>query len=200
MKPFFLCVFLAAALLAALPAIGQSAADSTVRATYARKRIVGLNMTPLVTQLIPLNRSDSKEAGPFLLRFKKYGSAGRSAFRFSLGFHLRTDENGEVDDPQFSFALGWEKRRSISRRWSYTRGFDFMVLGGDLNIPGNNTLAEDEVGIGFAVGPVWGMEYAIDPRVTLGVEAALAIGWSPGFEGVIFEVLPPVGLFLSHYF
>ena len=62
------------------------------------RKIVGLNLSPLVTQLIPFNRSDPKEAGPYLVRFKSYGPKGKSAFRFSMGIHLIPDGNGDADD------------------------------------------------------------------------------------------------------
>lgn len=161
------------------------------------RKIVGLNLSPLVTQLIPFNRSDPKEAGPYLLRFKAYGPKGKSAFRFSMGIHIIPDGDDNVDDPQLNLAFGWEKRRSISRRWSYTKGFDFMILAGDLNIPGNKS-GEDFVA--FAAGPVWGIEYFIERRISVGVEAALVLGFSPSSGTVVFDILPPVGLFLNHYF
>lgn len=166
--------------------------------TQRYRRIVGLNMTPLITQLIPLNRSNPREAGPFLVRFKKYGPKNRSAFRFSLGLHVVADDNGDVDDPQLNLAIGWEKRRSLGGRWAYTRGFDFMILTGDLNVPGSSS--NEEVAR-LALGPVWGLEYFFDKRMSIGTEATLAVGFSPDSEfGVTLEIIPPVGVFLNHYF
>lgn len=165
--------------------------------TFEYRKIVGLNMTPLLTQLIPFNRSNPREAGPYLVHFKKYGLSGKNAFRFSMGIHLVPDDQDELADPQFNIAFGWEKRRSISKRWSYTRGFDFMFLAGDLNVPG---VANTEESAAIAFGPVWGIEFAIDRRITIGTEAALALGWSPDSEGFLFDIIPPLGIFLHHYF
>ncbi len=176
---------------------GQSAGDSLRKPEQPQfRRIAGLNMTPLVTQLIPFNRSNPREAGPFLLRFKRYGQRAKTAFRFSLGLHVVPDDNGDVNDPQLNLAFGWERRRSISRRWSYSRGFDFMILGGAMNVPGtDNTEA-----FTFAIGPMYGIEYFLDPRMSIGCEAVLALGFSPDAEGIILEIIPPVGIFLNHYF
>ena len=196
-KQITLAAFLTLAFAAVLNAQSDSTKIDLNPGPKQFRKIVGLNMSPLVTQLIPFNRSDPKEAGPFLVRFKAYGPKGKSAFRFSLGLHVIPNGNGDFDDPQFNLALGWERRKSISRRWSYTKGFDFMILAGDLNIPGNRS---DANFVAFAAGPLWGIEYFIDRRISIGVEAALIIGFSPDDESVVFDVLPPVGLFLNHYF
>ncbi|HNL38402.1 MAG TPA: hypothetical protein PKH43_04700 [Saprospiraceae bacterium] len=92
--------------------------------------------------------------------------------------------------------MGWEKRRSLGGRWSYTRGFDFVILGGDLNIPGTNQSSETAF---LGGGPVWGLEYFIQPRISIGTEASLIVGLVPDF-GFAVDFIPPVGLFLNHYF
>ena len=163
---------------------------------FQGRRIVGLNMSPLLTQLVPFNRSNPRDAGPYLAHFKWYNSTGRTAFRMSLGVRLRESEfDFELDDPQLNFAIGWEKRRNISRRWSYTRGFDFMFLAGDQDIPGNEESFDPFIGF----GPAWGIEWAIEPHITLGTEATLAIGVVPDI-GPQVELLPPVGIYLHYYF
>jgi len=176
---------------------GQSPVDSTAafkKVNY--HRIVGLNMSPLVTQLIPFNRSNPREAGPFLLRFKHYGPRMKTAYRFSLGVHLTPGDDFDFEDPQLNFAIGWEKRRSITPRWAYTRGFDFMFLAGDLNIPGSGN--SDNLTVGL--GPMFGLEYFIDRRISIGCEAVLVVGLSPTAELIVVNILPPVGIFLNHYF
>lgn len=175
---------------------GQSVRDSLHTPNAVRyRRIAGLNMTPLITKLVPFNRSSPNEAGPFLLRFKRYGQRNRSAFRLSMGVHLIPDASGEIADPQISLALGWERRRSLSRHWGFTKGFDFMFLGGDLNIPG----VADTEDVTIGLGPLWGIEYFFDQRMSLGIEAVLVVGFSSS-EVVVVNILPPVGIFLNHYF
>lgn len=195
MKQYFILFFCLFCGLAELS--GQSAPDSLRIPAAARyRRIAGLNMTPLVTQLVPFNRSSPNAAGPYLLRFKRYGPRNKTAFRFSMGVHVTPDNNGEFDNPQISVGIGWEKRRSISKHWGYTRGFDFMFLGGDLNIPGQPNTEDVTIGL----GPLWGMEYFFDARMSIGVEAVLVLGFSSSSETVVVNILPPVGIFLNHYF
>jgi hypothetical protein len=178
---------------------GQKANKDTTDlniSNWPYRKIIGFNMTPLVTQLIPFNRSNPREAGPFLMRFKRYNFERTRAFRFSMGLAVvNFDDNS---DPSFSLnlAFGSEKRKSISDRWSYTKGFDFMILVGNKNIPGNSS--SDQASIG--VGPVWGIEYTIGKRITVGTEAALNLGVNLNFDVIInFEILPPVGIFLNYY-
>lgn len=173
----------------------QTPADSLSN-TFRYRKIVGLNMTPLLTQLVPFNRSDPKDAGPFLVHFKSYKRSSRVAFRFSLGVHLVPNGDFDFDNPQAALAIGWEKRRSISRRWSYTKGFDLMFFGGPLNVPGSEEVNDAVI----AVGPVWGLEFALDRRITIGCEAALSLGLSLTQEIISFNLIPPVGVFLNHYF
>ncbi len=162
--------------------------DTSFAQTFRQRRSVGLNMTPLLTQLVPFNRSDPRNAGPFLLRFKWNNTARTTAFRMSMGFNLTLDAF-DNETPQLNFAIGFEKRRSISQRWSYTRGLDLVFLAGDSGIPGNES---EEFG-GIGLGPVFGIEYAIAPRITLGTEGMLAIGLP------LLIVIPPVGVFLNYH-
>ena len=156
-KKLFLLTLLA--ILSGTSLLAQTKADSLSRPEQLGfRKNVGLNMTPLVTQLIPLNRSNPNDAGPYLIHFKTFGPRNRYAFRFSAGFHIVPDANGDLEDPQLSISMGWEKRRSLGGRWSYTRGFDFVILGGDLNIPGTNQSSETAF---LGGGPVWGLEYLV---------------------------------------
>lgn len=199
MSKFLITFALLLGLSGVMPA--QSHIDSIPRPELQGfRKNIGLNMTPLITQLVPFNRSNPRQAGPYLVHFKSYGKRNRAAFRFSMGLHLLPDNNGDVQNPQINVAMGWEKRRSLGRRWSYTRGFDFVFLAGDLGIPG--TSQNDEVVV-LGGGPVWGIEYFIDPRISVGTEAALILGFSPDFDFgpiPVLDILPPVGIFINHYF
>ncbi|MEO6759650.1 MAG: hypothetical protein ABIO24_09370, partial [Saprospiraceae bacterium] len=101
MKQLFILLFSLIFFQSVLQA--QSPTDTLSKPLIKKyRRIAGLNMTPLVTQLVPFNRSNPREAGPFLLRFKRYGPQYKSAFRFSLGIHLVPDESGDIANPQLN--------------------------------------------------------------------------------------------------
>lgn len=181
----------------ALPA-QKAHTDSTHSLTVADwrfRKIVGFNMTPLVTQLIPFNRSSPRLAGPYLIRFKRYGATGKRAFRFSLGLTTATPDDVDTKVGA-NLGFGWEKRRGFARRWTYTRGFDIALLLGNNNLPDFTTTGNAIL----ALGPLWGLEYTLAPRITLGTETSLLLGVNAAFEFLpVFQVVPPVGLFLHYY-
>jgi hypothetical protein len=173
----------------------QSHTDSIP--AFRHRKVIGMNLSPLAAKFIPFKEADDQLAGPFQMRFKAYGPKNAYAFRFSMGIRILPDENGEPVDPQLNLAIGWERRRSLTQKWIYTRGMDFMLLAGDLNVPGNIGNEENAM-VGF--GPVWGIEYLMDRRLSIGVESTLFLGYSISQDVVVFNIIPPVGIFLNHYF
>jgi len=115
-------------------------------------KMIGLNMTPLLTQLIPFNRSNPTVAGPYMMTYRSY--RGNNAFRFGLGSNLSI-ETANNRTASFNMRMGWEKKKSFYENWSYSFGLDFFVSGGGFNIA--NT-ANSESGA-FGTGIVWGIEY-----------------------------------------
>jgi hypothetical protein len=159
---------------------------------YPKARVVGLNMTPLITHFVPFNRADPKQAGPFLIRFRNYGKKN-NAFRLGLGVSILSDDfTDNITDNFLHLQIGWEKRKNISQRWAYYRAFDFILSVGNNKTPGGNNDNDDTGGLGVGFG--MGMEYAIARNVTLSTEAQLMLLLPRGIE-----LVPPVGLFLNYY-
>lgn len=157
-------------------------------------KIVGLNMTPLLVQLIPFNRSNPRVTGPFYLSTKKYKKPN-AGFRFGIGLDIDPAGDEEGREAFLNLRIGWEKRKAFSQRWAYYGGFDFMFIAGDLNILG----AKSEETGAFGIAPVWGIEYALTEQIYLSTETALFLGIDFGaFDAVPrFEFIPPVSLFLN---
>lgn len=157
-------------------------------------KIVGLNMTPLLVQLIPFNRSNPRVTGPFYISTKTYKKANQG-FRFGIGLDVDPAGDEDAEEAFFNIRIGWEKRKAFSQRWAYYGGFDFMLIGGDLNISGTKS---EETGA-FGIAPVWGIEYALTEHIYISTETALFLGIDFGvFESVPrFEFIPPVSLFLN---
>lgn len=157
-------------------------------------KIVGLNMTPLLVQLIPFNRSNPRVTGPFYLSTKRYKKPN-TGFRFGIGLDIDPAGDEEGEEAFLNLRIGWEKRKAFSQRWAYYGGFDFMFIAGDLNILGAKS---DETGA-FGVAPVWGIEYALTEQIYLSTETALFLGIDFGsFDSVPrFEFIPPVSIFLN---
>ncbi len=176
---------------------GSISAQDTIallkKTYYPKARVAALNMTPLLTHLIPFNRVNPQQSGPFQARFRYYRKGSR-AFRFGLGVGIDPDD---VAGKNFlHLQLGLERRFNISERWAYYRISEIIGSIGPLNIPGeDNTNVDDTGGIGLGFG--LGIEFALAPRITLTTETEL-IGLLSG-EGLGIRFIPPVGLFLNYY-
>lgn len=157
-------------------------------------KVIGLNMTPLLVQLIPFNRSNPSVTGPFYISTKSYKRANQG-FRFGIGLDIDPAGDEQGEEAFLNLRLGWEKRKAFSQRWAYYGGFDFQFIGGDLNIPG----AKNEESGAFGIAPVWGIEYALTEHIYISTETTLFLGIDFGlFENVPrFEFIPPVALFLN---
>jgi len=157
-----------------------------------RHKMVGLNMTPLLVQLIPFNRSNPNLTGPYSLNYRSF--RGNSAFRFGLGAFVDEDffDTGQTN-PHFNMRLGWERRKSFYQRWAYSFGLDFFASVGGFNIQSNGNLDDEgTVGMGF----VWGTEYFINPKVSLSVESQFLMGFLNS-DGATLIFIPPVALYLN---
>ncbi len=154
---------------------------------------VGINVMPLLVQLIPFNRSNPIVTGPYSVEFNRY--MGRRSFHTSLGMFMVPNVDFEdTDDFHFNFRIGTEKTRSISGRWSHFTGWDAYFSAGDLNIVGQKQNF-DSAAIG--IGPRWGIMFAIQKQVTISVETALLLGLDVNESLPNFTFIPPVGVNLN---
>ncbi len=166
--------------------------DSTDFYDLPRKyRVVGLNTTPLLAQLVPFNRTNPQLSGPYVMTYRSF--TGRNAFRFGLGMNLSEvdSNNGTLN---LNMRFGWQRKKSFYERWSYGFGLDFFIVTGGFNTVGSQREFDEDGG--FGLGPVWEMEYAINKRVRLSIESTLFLGG--GFDtGAVFTFIPPVALYLN---
>lgn len=163
----------------------------------ARFRVFGLNSTPLLTQLIPFNRSNPRVTGPYHVTFRYYKRTRKgnyNGFRWALGVDL-SDVEDEGIQSFFNFRIGWEKQRRLHPKWNFSSGADIMLVGGDLNIPGDKETDAGALGL----GPVWGIEYNVSPQFSLSIETALFLGVQfDFFSSIKFEFIPPVALYANY--
>jgi hypothetical protein len=154
-----------------------------------RNTYVGLNMTPLIGQLVPFNRQSQIASGPYFVHFRRF--VENSAFRFSLGWQLVPDINGsnEPFDQFFNMRFGLERRKHIFGRWAYNWGLDVLFIGGSPNL-GNSSRVE----VLFGGGITWGLEYQINNHLSVNIETAMII--SIAAPGLRF--IPPVGINLNY--
>lgn len=174
-------------------AFGQD--DDRIKPKYElpkRHKMVGLNMTPLLVQMIPFNRSNPSITGPYMLNYRSF--RGNSAFRFGLGAFITPQSvDGGQGNPHMNLRLGWERRKSFYQRWAYSFGMDFFLSSGNFNLVGSTSdFEEGAAGMGFT----WGTEYFINPRVSLSLESQFLIGFNFGDVPTLLFI-PPVALYLN---
>jgi hypothetical protein len=179
-------------ILISLQLVGQeSGANQTTDYYYPRGNANGLNMTQMLTHLVPFNRANPKLSGPFTYSLRTHRKGNRG-FRLGVGVHLSDDGPfGEVISSGH-LRLGFEKRVGIINRWSFYRGIDFFTSFGSQNSFSQITDEANGVGIGLP----WGVEFAISPGVTLSTETSLNMGIG---ESIFIKFAPPVSLFLNFY-
>lgn len=171
--------------------VAQVSLDSTSSNTRIKTRELSMNMTPLLTMLIPFNRANPRIVGPYMIQTIRY--KGDNFFRFSLGADL-SDIGASGENAHVNFRFGWGKRRYISKKLSYLISGDLIVSLGDLNIQG----VQSNGGSTFGIGPTWGLQYRISDKVNIGTDTALLIGLNTdGFGIIAFEFIPPVSVFLN---
>lgn len=158
-------------------------------------KVMGFNGTPLLVQLIPFNRSDPRVVGPYYVNWRSYvlKNDKLKGFKISLGVDLSDTDDLNPVQAFFNARLGFEGYRRISPRWGYTRGFNVFFSAGDLNTPGSKQ--GDETFLG--VGPHWGIDFFVSPKVSLSLETALLFGTTD--FGAKFEFIPPVALNLNFW-
>lgn len=158
-------------------------------------RSAGVNMTPLLVQLVPFNRSDPKVTGPYHVAFRSFreNRKGRvTGFRWALGADL-SDANDEGTQSFINLRMGAGTLRRLHPRWAFSSGVDLMISLGDLNVPGS----KDNDGAAFGCGPFWGVDYGLSSHISLSIETALFVGIDveTGFK---LEFIPPVAVYLNY--
>ena len=178
------------------PVFSQKMDDSTAVVYFKKGRKekqVGLNMTPLISQLVPFNRSNPLVSGPFTVNWKNY--RGKNAVRYGLGARFKLLSDAENAPGILNFHIGWEHRRRVFDRLAMFQGADVFFSIGGFDLPGfdlDDSFFDFNGGIGF--GPIWGFEYAITPVLSVSTEAALHIGLLTTL-GTFF--IPPTALHLT---
>ena len=148
---------------------------------FSRQREVGLDFTPLISKLIPFNLTETEQqlVG---LRYKRYRRT--HAFRMSLGASLKS--TFDQFDNFFFFSIGYEKRKSVARKWSYTTGIEFVVFFEE------SPTFRDENFTGLS--KLYGFEYNISDQIFVATEASLSFLF--GDDGNRLTLNVPQSIFL----
>ncbi len=173
----------------------SSAQEDSLSLNFQTHKEIGLNFTQFVSQFVPFNIKKVR-SGPIGYSYKYY-NRNNTALRFGFGANLSSSD--DFADTRFSIRLGYEKRKHLSGKFYYTKGWDALAVLGSFNLPsktGNNSFGP-VAAVGF--GPVIGVEYHITDKIIFTTESMLFLGIS-AITFLDISILPPTAFFIHFRF
>ncbi len=158
--------------------------EKSIQPSSERKLEIGLNVTTVISSFLA-NNSDQ------LTNFT-FGQAGypvslklgnnKKALRLAFGVNINRSnifQTGfdEIQERSFiSAKVGGEKRLAIGKRWLFFYGFDVITFYEKLSSTVNTSIDRVRItqnGFGGGVGPVYGLQFHLNHRMSLGCEGSL---------------------------
>jgi hypothetical protein len=173
-------------LLILIAAFYDNSSGASIPRDTAKRKYLGFDANPLLSQLIPLNRI-GLDANVFAITRRNYW--GQNGIRASYGVGL--SENLDIQFLQVM--VGYDHRRSISNRWLYFAGVDMIirVLSEETFAGGGSTISSTP---GFGWGGHWGVEYKLSRIVSLSTEANLQLMLFSSNGSASFILQPPMNI------
>lgn len=149
---------------------------------------LSMNMTPLLVQLLPLNRSGVR-TGPYNFIFKRIGRKGRG-LKMAMGMNINLDNE---DENHLNIQIGGERVKKVNDKWRYSRGISLIAYVGSFNTP---SISNDNSDVGVGAGFTMGIEYLFSEHISLSTEGMWAIGTNSN-DGFFTQVIPPISIFFN---
>lgn len=160
-------------------------AKEPTRFTADRERInyFGLEINPLIRQIINLNPNSTPTNNPFQLQIAS--NSNKTGRGFGLGFSYSRSKT--IDNPSTSqretinrdiaFRGGYERKLQLSRRWIFFYGYDLLLGGANLHTetsdPVFGTITTETKRNLWGLGPRTGLMLLLGDRVTVSTESNL---------------------------
>lgn len=141
----------------------------------------GLEVNPLLRQIINLNPNSTPSENPFGIQFASNSTRTGRGVGLGLTFarlKFNDDNNGvqrETINRDIAFRIGYERKHQLGKRWIVLHGYD-LVLGGSKSRTETidqfigNIVTETTTNF-WGLGPRAGLMFEISDRITLGTEA-----------------------------
>lgn len=198
----------------------RAPAKEPTRFTADRERInyFGLEINPLIRQIINLNPNSTPTENPFQIQFAS--NSNKTGRGVGLGFSYSRSKT--IDNPSTSqretinrdiaFRGGYERKLQLSRRWIFFYGYDLLLGGATLHTetsdPVFGTIITETKRNLWGLGPRTGLMLLLGDRVTVSTESNLYLRFitdKTSLTGTTdseqktteFEITLPIVLFLS---
>ena len=153
----------------------EEQADSTLEGDY-----IGLQANQLIRQILSLSSVGTPD-NPYFINYTKVGSKGSG---FNIGFAYSTDKFEEqqnivsltTETSNFAIRIGLEKRKRLSKKFTYSIGMDLLVQSTRNETVSVNNFDSQEItteskSSGFGLGPRLTLNYEITDNLFVGTEA-----------------------------
>lgn len=141
----------------------------------------GLEVNPLLRQIINLNPNSTPTNNPFGIQFASNSTRTGRGIGLGLTFartKFSDDNNGvqrETVNRDIAFRIGYERKHQLGKRWIVLHGYD-LVLGGsksrtETNDQFSGRIVTETSSNFWGLGPRAGLMFLLSDRVTLGTES-----------------------------
>jgi hypothetical protein len=152
---------------------------------WANSTEVGLNCTPLLSKFVPFNLGPKATE---VIGIKTKVNGENIGFKFAFG----SDINAGGGNSYFYMSIGYEKRRPIAGKFTFTSGWDGVISF--------NQLQPAEVPSIFGLGKFFDLEYNINDRFFIGTEAEFYFGIPTNFDAgnvSFIKFMSPTSLYFN---
>jgi len=151
---------------------------------------LGFNTSPLLTTFISIGQVEASNP-PVAFTWKRVKNNGR-VLRMGIGFNLRSETGFiEPNTNKFFFNIGFERRRNITEKWKY-------YWGGDLIFNRENNFRERSlIGDGVGLGPILGIRYVINDKISFSTESTLYLVFG---DETFMSFIPPTSIYFNVQF
>ncbi len=157
--------------------------DISTKEEKSNTHEIGINSTFFIKQFLNFVSSSNIETSPFLLTYKRINKEN-IAFRFGIGMDI--DANKSIDNgttiisslSSVSYRIGGEKQFPLKKRWLSYVGADFINSIDNRRTKttnDGNEFISNALDLGFGVGPVGGIQFNINNRLSLATESSFVL-------------------------
>jgi len=145
----------------------------------------GVQMNPLIRQIINFNNSNQTIVNPYLLTYnindRKTGSGIHIGF--GLNYSATTTDDGVTknvtNEIDYEIRLGYEKLIHIGKRWELSAGIDLLLnntnsftntVSRDV---ATTTTSQNDVNLNYGLGPMATLRFYATKHILIGTEVSL---------------------------
>ena len=148
----------------------------------AQKHQFSINSSSFIKNFLSFNNNSTPTQTYQFMYRRMYGSSNALRVQLGVNYFQNTvkedDDTNELSSSLNDFAIGFEKRYAIHKRWLYYFGFQGMLryeLQTSKNSSGSFQSSQKDNVFGAGIGGVVGLQFNINDRISLSTEGGLPL-------------------------